>query len=121
LALVTLATISACTDLGTGTRPQREFVSFSAQVLPIFQSNCSGAGCHIGSAANGLSLASYESLMSGASVSGPVVIPGSADDSYIILILEGTVTPRMPFGRAPLADTLIQIIRTWIDEGALDN
>jgi hypothetical protein len=119
--LAALAPMIACTDLGTGARPVDPFVSFSNDIFPIFQTNCSGAGCHIGSAANGLSLSSYASLMSGTSANGPVVIPGNADESYLVLAIEGTIAPRMPYRRAPLPDTLIGLIRNWIDDGALDN
>jgi hypothetical protein len=32
-----------------------------------------------------------------------------------------SVGSRMPLGRTPLSDTLIQQVRTWIEQGALDN
>ena len=56
--------------------------------------------------------------MLGTSNHGPVVIPGDADNSLIIQVLEGTSTlvPQMPSPSMPLSSTQIDIIRTWIDE-----
>ena len=53
--------------------------------------------------------------------SGTVVIPGNPDNSIIIGRLEGSITPQMPLGGAPLSASDIQKIRDWITEGALDN
>jgi hypothetical protein len=39
----------------------------------------------------------------------------------MIRLVEGRQIPRMPYGRAPLPDSLIGLIRLWIDQGALDN
>ncbi len=95
-------------------------VSSSQQIQPIFNGNCSGSQCHIGGTANGLSLSSYLSLMQGGN-SGAVVIPGNPDNSIIIRRLEGDITPQMPFGRSPLPQATLQLIRDWIAEGAHDN
>jgi hypothetical protein len=49
--------------------------------------------------------------------------PGNPNDSYLLQKIAGTasVGSRMPRGRAPLSDALIQQVRTWIEQGALDN
>ena len=81
--------------------------------------NCGGAFCHNPCGANnggGLCLQSHTTLMQGG-----VVIPGDSAGSALVQRLDGRLTPRMPYGRAPLADTLIQLVRIWIAEGALDN
>jgi hypothetical protein len=95
-------------------------VSYSDEIQPIFDSNCTGSGCHIPGPANGLSLNNYSQLMTGGN-SGAVVIPGNSDGSIIIRRLEGDITPQMPFGRPPLSQAQIQLIRDWIDEGAINN
>lgn len=95
-------------------------VSYSGEIQPIFNNNCAGAQCHVGGMANGLSLSSYASLMQGGN-SGAVVVPGNPNSSIIIRRLEGSITPQMPFGGAPLSVSDIQKIRDWIEEGALDN
>ena len=123
-ALVALAVIG-CADFGSGILSDDDggddtaTVFFGTQVLPIFQANCGGSFCHNPCGANngrGLCLVSYATL----SVSG-VVISGDAENSALVQRLEGRQIPRMPYGRLPLDDSLILRIRTWIDEGALDN
>lgn len=91
-------------------------VSFSVDVLPILEARCQR--CHgPGRADVGLKLNSFEGVLSGSS-NGPVVIPGSADTSYLIdLVLSGT----MPLGSAKLPGDEIQIIIDWINAGAPDN
>lgn len=127
---ITAIAIIGCADFGTGIIPpvnngdngdgDSVSVSFAAQVLPIFQTECDGGFCHLPCGPNngrGLCLVSHATL-----VSAGVVIAGDAQNSILVMRLEGRVTPRMPYGSInPLPDTLIQLIRTWIDEGALDN
>ena len=130
IALTFLIAGAGCTDSGSTVGPGDdggndtntvELISFASDVFPIFQGNCAGSGCHIGGNSNGLSLSSYATLMAGTSFNGPVVIPEDAENSHLIKRLEGRVSPQMPFGRPPLADSLIARIRDWIDQGALDN
>lgn len=96
------------------------YISYSGEIQPIFDNNCAGSGCHIPGPALGLSLNNYIQLMQGGN-SGPVVIPGNPDSSIIIQRLEGTIQPQMPFLQPPLPDSVIQKIRDWIEQGALDN
>lgn len=95
-------------------------VSYASDMQPIFNANCAGSNCHVGGMANGLSLASYTSLMQGGN-SGAVVIPGNPDGSIIVRRLEGNIQPQMPFGRSPLPTPQIQLIRDWITQGAHNN
>jgi WD40 repeat protein len=45
-------------------------------------------------------------------------VPGNADGSRIIQMLEGKIAPRMPFGADPLPPADIAAIRAWINAGA---
>ena len=90
-------------------------VNFSAEIKPLF-SSC--ADCHGGS--GGLSLSSYTSLMTGGN-SGAVVTPGDGAGSLLVKKLRGTAGTRMPKDQDPLNDTTINLIETWINEGAKDN
>ena len=93
-------------------------VNYSTEIQPIFDSKCTG--CHDGSS-DGLNLGSYSTLMSGGS-SGTVVISGNGSESRLIQKLRGTASgSQMPKGGTPLDETIIDLIETWIDEGALDN
>lgn len=62
--------------------------------------------------------------MAGNSNHGPVVFPGQGAESIIILKLRGEANfgDRMPKPPAPaLTESTIDLIETWIDEGALNN
>lgn len=51
-----------------------------------------------------------------------LIIPGNADESGLILSLERTDRKRMPpakDGYRPLQPEVIEVIREWIDKGAL--
>jgi len=130
LILVIALAGSGCTDLGSvvGTSGDNDTTSvvdtvfFAADVLPIFQANCNGGACHVpGPEPNtGLSLKDYASVISGSNTRD-VVIPGNAQDSELIKRLEGRSQPSMPAGRPLLSEATIQVVRDWIDQGALDN
>ena len=96
--------------------PQATGISFSDQVLRLFEARCQQ--CHgAGRAEAGLSLATHATLMTGSSY-GPVVIPGSADTSRLVEVI---VSGDMPPGGRKLTDSEIQTVSDWIDAGAPDN
>jgi hypothetical protein len=101
-------------DPAEGDDPEPEkVISFTADVLPIFQASC--VGCH--GQAGGLSLESHETLMEGGE-EGPVVVAGDPDVSELVLYIDGTEEPRMPKGADPLTDEQLGTIRAWIQQGA---
>jgi hypothetical protein len=126
--LVAAVTIVGCKDMGTDPAPPtaappsaKTTVSFSQNVKPIFNSPSVGCiGCHGGT--NGLFVGTVADLLKGG-VHGPAVVPGNSAQSLLIRKLSATPPfgARMPFGGTPLPDSTIQIIKNWIDQGALDN
>jgi hypothetical protein len=95
-------------------------VRFDTDVLPILLGAC--PSCH--GAAAGLSLFSYEQLMSGSSDNGPVVIAGDPDQSILLqkLLDAAPFGERMPVPPdPPLSLAQIAIIGEWIALGARDN
>jgi hypothetical protein len=119
--------IASCSDIGTQPMsdkrppppPPSQDVSFQQQIKPIFQANgC--LSCHGGS--GGLFVATVAQLLQGGD-HGPAIVPGNADASNIIKKLSPNPPfgDRMPFGGAYLPDSTIQVIRTWINQGAKDN
>ena len=50
-----------------------------------------------------------------------VVYPGDSAASKLIQKLKGTSGTQMPQNEDPLDQATINLIETWIDEGALDN
>ena len=93
-----------------------ENVSFKNDVQPIFERRC--VKCHVGEfPSEGLSMESYESLMSG-SQNGQVIIAGDSSNS---LLFEKIESGEMPKRGSHLTTEQIEIIRQWINEGALNN
>ena len=106
----------ATQPLPTPTPPEGTGVSFSEDVLPVFETRCQR--CHGTERAEaGLSLASYADVMAGSN-NGPVVIPGSAETSRLVELI---VSGKMPWRSPKLPETEIQTISDWVDAGALDN
>ncbi len=93
-----------------------ETPGFDAQIAPILQKNC--LACHSSSGRmGGLVMENYDSLIKGGTHGTPIV-PGNADGSRIIQMLEGKIAPRMPFGADPLPAADIAAIKAWINAGA---
>jgi len=108
-------------------------VSFSSDVQPIFDAHC--IECHDqsaeGSATSGFSLGNYDSVMKGTNF-GPVIVAGNSLSSALYLVIAHKTDPQihMPphhkdawaIGRgAPLSEDQVKTIRTWIDQGAINN
>ncbi len=95
-------------------------VSYSSDVQPIFNGNCSS--CH-GSSGN-VSLTSYSALMNsvGNNYGSNLVVAGNADESGLVDKIEPNPDhgSRMPIG-GTLTNSEIQTIRRWINEGAKNN
>ncbi len=91
-------------------------VSFSKDVLPIFQSVC--VKCHGGENTNvSLSLKSYADVMAG-SENGPVIDPGKSGNSLLIELISNG---KMPKKGPRLLPAQIRIITQWVDAGAPNN
>ena len=122
--------VAGCSDMGTsptdpGTSPPpppppaSQDVSFSGQIRPLFDRyGC--ASCHGGS--GGLFVQTVAQLLRGGD-HGPAIVPGKADQSNLALKISPTppFLDRMPQGGPYLPDSTIQLIRTWINQGAKDN
>jgi hypothetical protein len=102
-------------------------VDFATQIQPIFTDNCAFSGCHAADTASGgmvldegQAYANLVNVTSSEVAPDKRVVPGNSGASYIIEKLTST-QPRsgaqMPLGSNLPAD-LIELIRTWIDEGA---
>jgi mono/diheme cytochrome c family protein len=95
----------------------KETVSFSRDVAPLLISNCNG--CHYNGTRNsgGLQFNAFAGLIKGGD-SGVALKPTKPEESLLIKKLRGTEGARMPMGRSPLSDEQIQLVATWIQEGA---
>jgi hypothetical protein len=120
--IITVSEMLAATIALTGCGPGA--VSYKNDVQPILAKNC--LECHMpgnpGTEASGLDMSSYESLMKGTKF-GPVVKPGDPFTSALNMLVEGRAHPslRMPHGRPKLPDKDIQLLKTWVAQGAKNN
>jgi len=92
---------------------------FQNDVLPIFISNCAKPGCHDAqSHEEGLVLDSYDNIMATDKIK-----PGDPNDSkiYKVLIDNDPDDKMPPPGNTPLTSDQINLIYTWILQGAKDN
>lgn len=103
--------------------------SFATVIQAIFNANCVGGGCHNATASAGLNLSqgqAYNNLVNVDSTSESNfkrVLPNDAQNSYIVMKLEGrqTVGSPMPLNRTSLTTVQIQNIKNWINKGANQN
>jgi hypothetical protein len=95
----------------------------------IFNGSCATSGCHDSTASQGLNLSqgvAYSNIVnvdSTQDASKKLVLPSDADNSYIVIKIEGrqSIGERMPLGRSPLSSVRIQNIKNWINNGASNN
>ncbi|MGD2136868.1 MAG: hypothetical protein PVJ66_02270 [Gammaproteobacteria bacterium] len=99
-------------------------VSFSTDVMPVLDRHCKE--CHeaggAGTQRSGFAVDSYDSVMAGTKL-GPMVVPGDPLSSNLYRLVAGEVDEsiRMPHQKSALTDEEIEVISTWIAEGAPDN
>ena len=110
-----------CSDFGTNPKEEvvLDDVSFAKDIQPMLNASC--INCHGNN--NKLSVRTYANLMKGTSNNGPVVIPKNGAGSLIIKKLQGTASgDRMPPEPASKwSDSKIELVKKWIDQGALNN
>jgi hypothetical protein len=99
-------------------------LSFSEDIFPLLKWKC--ASCHQpggqGYEKSGFDLTSYQGLMKGTKY-GPMVIPGDAESSNLMMLLDWRVSPeiRMPHGKKKLSICDRNDVRAWISQGAKIN
>lgn len=107
-------------------------VSYQADILPLFANDryhCGNSGCHGAPlVSSDYSVSAYEDLFhrgTEATQMGLCTIrPGSPDSSYFVWKIEGRQGiqgARMPNTFPAMDPADIELVRTWITEGARDN
>jgi cytochrome c5 len=92
---------------------QQQF--FESRVRPLLSTKCQE--CHgDGIAEAGLRLDSRKALIRGAD-SGPVVVPGKANESRLLAVVRHADDIAMP-PEGKLSDDEISVLETWISAGA---
>ena len=127
-----IASMAACGKKDDDTPQPTQTVQFSRDIQPIFDSHC--VACHFPGGRAGftdLSLRpadSYAALVNVPAVqsTGVRVLPGDAENSVLYQRVAGfgfasVVGERMPLEAPALAQSEIDLIKTWINEGARDD
>jgi hypothetical protein len=96
------------------TRP----VSFSKDLVPIFDKSCAISGCHkSGGTSPDLSAANaYNSI-----INGSLVNLGTPASSELYLWLTGKRAVAMPAGAANNPSSINQLVLAWVTQGAKNN
>jgi uncharacterized membrane protein len=94
-------------------------VYFNRDIMPIIQQNCAVSGCHGGgSAQDGVDLSSYQGIMT----TGDIVPFNPGESDIYDVITETDPDKIMPVPpRPPLTTNQIELIASWINQGALNN
>ncbi|HLY11759.1 MAG TPA: c-type cytochrome domain-containing protein [Planctomycetota bacterium] len=101
--------------LASAAHADEKQVSFEKDVLPIFKASC--LSCHKADKKKGkLDMSTYADLMKGGKQGNPIK-PGDPAKSLIIEMISGK-EPEMPEKGDKLTDAQVQIIATWIKQGA---
>ncbi len=96
----------------------KEKVTYADHVVGIFRSRC--GTCHNpDKAKGGLNLDSYGAALQGGG-SGKVIEPGDAESSSLLGVITHKEEPKMPPSSAKIPDAEIDLIRKWIEGGALE-
>ena len=118
--IIIILLLASCISVA---QEKKSVVSFKKDVMSVFSKKC--LNCHNteDESPSGLYLDSYAELMKGDSRHGPVVTPKKGEESVLIMKLRGTAKfgKQMPRGKKPLDEETIELISTWIDQGAKNN
>jgi mono/diheme cytochrome c family protein len=116
VALIALARAAAAAELVD--EPVDEPVDYRREVQPILARRC--YECHgPETQESGLRLDTVAAAREGG-YNGPAVVPGKSGESLLIAALTGQGdVPRMPADRDPLSAEEIELLRRWIDQGAV--
>jgi len=99
--------------------PKGEKITYQKHVLPILRQKC--FSCHnVDKKSGDLNLTTFSNVMVGGG-SGEVISPGSAEDSYLYMLITHESEPAMPPKSDKLPDAMLAVIKKWIDGGALEN
>ena len=103
-------------DVDTREMPDSN-VSYKQDIAPIFELKC--VSCH----GNGRLDAGLDLTLWTGFVDGRIVVPGVPDNSVLVWSIEGNpvVSPMPPITVPPLTLDQVRGVRTWINEGALNN
>jgi hypothetical protein len=93
-------------------------IDFVRDIQPIFETSC--APCHFGEKPKAELRLDNKKLALKGGISGAVIVPGKSEESRLLTRILGlNGEKRMPLGGEPLKPAQIELIKRWIDEGAV--
>ena len=96
-----------------------EKITYDDHLAPIFRQRCSS--CHSATTKKAdLDVTNYLNLMQGGA-SGAVIEAGDPDASYLFALVAHEAEPYMPQNADKIPDAEIDLLRQWIEGGALEN
>jgi WD40 repeat protein len=99
-----------------------EPVSYYRDIRPIFVQNCQG--CHQpAKASGGYAMTSYDALLKKGDNDEAGIVPGKPGASLLVtqITSQDGKPPAMPRGKDPLPEPQINLIKSWIAQGAKDD
>ncbi|QDT64931.1 c-type cytochrome domain-containing protein [Calycomorphotria hydatis] len=103
----------------SGEEKKQQKITFEEHVKPVMRQHC--AACHSPDDKNGdLDVTTYSQIMMGGG-SGEVITATSSSESYLYKLIIHESEPYMPPDSPKIPAKDIEIIRKWIDGGALEN
>ena len=94
-------------------------ITYDEHIAPLLKRRCSS--CHSADRTEAdLDVTNFVMLMQGGG-SGAVIELGSADDSYLFRLVNHDDSPEMPPGGTKIPEKEIQLLKRWIETGALEN
>lgn len=119
---LTIVSIAICCFAGSCKHESKFYslplVSYSLDIAPIINSNCTFSGCHGDDNSQKFKLLDYNGIVSHCGVKNT-----KPEDSKLFKVIksldENTVMPKAPY--ATLTEKQIQFIYVWIGQGARDN
>lgn len=121
LAIGILGALCASVVNPTTTRAAdpKQKLTYDEHALPIFKAKC--VACHNpDKKKNNFDLSTFPKLMEGGS-SGAAIKPGDPDGSLLYKLVTHKIEPFMPPDSPVMAAELIETLRAWIAQGALEN
>lgn len=106
-------------DPPTGGTCDPDSIYFENQILPLLVSNCTEAGCHNAQDhEEGIVLTSYQSLLSTVE---RVTSNDWSKNKLIKSLQETNLEKRMPQNKPPFSTEQINLIKAWVNQGAVNN
>ena len=104
--------------LATGYLPPAQAIDFNRDIQPIFTAHC--ISCHSAKKAAGqLRLDNKAAALKGG-ISGAIILPGNSQALILLARVTGSDgQAKMPMGGDPLKPEQIELLRQWIDAGAV--